>query len=228
MLYGAWFGDHQHDENRALFKTAHCKELFPCRRGTAGRNIDSVGKNSPVRMWRAGRSPMLTGGTIDSNPSLSTRSNLVTRSSREKGERPEAGQRSPSGCALGRWTLTRVFNPLSENQPHETPYFPAYGHEGKCEEREILRSLSLCSHKRSPRSGNEHHLLSAFFMGCDVADSCPRYPNSYRIRPSFSPLWRKCSEHRLRVSGAISCLEKTNQSNLKKQNCNSDNYLQYR
>lgn len=122
---------------RSMFETAHGKEPFPRRRGTAGGNIDSVGENSPVRMWRAGRSPMLTGRTIDSNPSLSARSKLVRRSSREKDERSEAGQLPPKGSVLGVWTLLRVFSPVSESQPHETTYLPSCADEEKCDECEI-------------------------------------------------------------------------------------------
>jgi len=169
-LYGRLVRRPSHGKKRSVLKTVNCKEPFPRRRGTAGGNIDSVGKNSPVRVWCTGRSPMLTGGTVDSNPSPSARSNLVRRSSRKKGARSEAGRRFLNGGALGKWTLLRVFSPLSENQPHETPYLHACAHEEKCDEREILRSHRLFSHTRSPRSGDQHHLLNAFFMGCDVVE----------------------------------------------------------
>ena len=147
-LYGRLVRRPPHGNKRSVFKTAHRKELLPRRRGTTGGNLDSVGKNSPVRMWRAGRSPMLTGGTIDSNPSLSARSNFVRRFSTEKGERQEAGQRSPNGCALGVRTSLRVFSPVSESQPHETRYLPLARARRNATSPRYSGSLSLPSPTR--------------------------------------------------------------------------------
>lgn len=191
---------------RSMFETAHGKEPFPRRRGTAGGNIDSVGENSPVRMWRAGRSPMLTGGTIDSNPSLSPRSKLVRRSSREKDERSEAGQLPPKGSALGVWTLLRVFSPVSESEPPETINPPTCAYEEKCDEREIRGKPQFAVVHRAPRSDDSHHVLSAASLGCGVADLCTRYLGSYRRRLSFSPALRKTRREQISGEGVISCL----------------------
>ena len=171
---------------RSMFETAHGKEPFPRRRGTAGGNIDFLGKNSAVRVWCTGRSPMLTGGTVDSNPSLSARGNLVRRSSREKGEHSEAGQLSPNGCALGVRTLFRVFCPVRENQPHRQHTCPLALTRRNATSARYAGNLCLPSHIGSPRSGDAHHVLNAAFPGCDVANSSPRYLDSHRRRLSFS------------------------------------------
>ena len=66
-----------------MFETAHRKESFSRRGSTAGRNINLVGANSPVRMWGAGRSQMLTCKSVDSNPPRSVRRALLGRFSAE-------------------------------------------------------------------------------------------------------------------------------------------------
>jgi hypothetical protein len=114
---------------RSMFETAHGKEPFPRRRGTAGWYIDSLGKNSPVRMWCSGRSPMLTGRTVNSNPSSPARSNLVQPANRKNDPLSKADQRSASGCTLGARPLLRKFRPVSRSQSHKTPCSPNCAHE---------------------------------------------------------------------------------------------------
>ena len=117
-----------HGKTRSMFKAAHCKEPLPRTRSTAGWNIDSVGTNSPMRMWCACRGSMVTGRRVDSNPSRSVRSNAV---SRKKGAGSEAGQRSPTGRALSARILVRVlalrvavgFQPIQSRSHFQVPSF---------------------------------------------------------------------------------------------------------
>jgi len=158
MLYGAWFGDHNHDRIEPCSKPLTAKSCSRAEEGQQDGTLILLERTLQCECGARVGARCSPAGQLIPNPSLSTAKQPRHRSSRERGERPEAGQRSPSGCALGRWTLTRVFNPLSENQPHETPYFPLTVTRGNAKEREILRSLAVFAQKRSPRSGNEHHL----------------------------------------------------------------------
>jgi hypothetical protein len=72
-----------------VFKTFHRDKSFSRRRGKAGRDIDSRGKDPPLRMRRASWCPMLGNGAIASNPSpfvpksVASASSPKTRRARE-------------------------------------------------------------------------------------------------------------------------------------------------